>query len=75
MEGNTSLLWTALPLELVLQESGEPLPQCVDVLQEGRVLQVLPVGRGLAMIQRLISGNPQDYLDARWQPGTRIPLV
>lgn len=75
MEQGFSMLWTALPMELVLEDQVTPVPQCVDLIQEGRTLQVLPLGDGAGVIQRLVSTNPQDYLDPRWQPGVRVPLV
>jgi len=75
MESSTSLLWTALPLELVLAEAAAPVSPCINLVQGGRILEVLPVGQGMGVIQRLISTDPQDYLDPAWQPGTRVPLA
>lgn len=75
MEGSASLLWTALPLELVLAEQAAPVSPCINLVHGGRVLEVVPVGGGVGVIQRLISADPQDYLAPEWQPGTRVPLV
>jgi len=75
MGESAALLWTAVPLELVLADSAAPAPQCVSLVRGGRILEVLPVGEGVGVIQRLISADPQDYLAPEWQPGALVPLA
>lgn len=74
-ELGASILWTAMPVELVVDGLEPPAPAAADMVVEGRLLQVLPGERaGTGIVQRLLSTDPQDYLDARWQPGTVINL-
>lgn len=71
------VLWTAMPLELVVEGIDQvqaPAHTMEMSVADGLMLQVVPGADGMGTIQRLISGNAQDYLDARWQPGARIPL-
>lgn len=74
MEPAPGIIWAAIPIELVTEGFGEPFPAPVEVTVEGRLVQVLPGSGGLGSVCRLISGNPQDYLDSRWQPGAQIRL-
>lgn len=68
------VLWTAIPLELVLDPGyGQP-PAAVPLQVDGRQIQARPLGDGRAVVQRLISTRPSDYLDARWQPGRVVWL-
>lgn len=68
------LLWTAMPLELVVDGLAPQASACVELRVEGRLLQVLPGDGGMGTVQRLISTDPRDYLDPRWQPGAPITL-
>jgi len=63
-----------MPLELVMEggPTGQVPPQ--ELWVEGRLLLVEPQEGGMARVIRLISGNPQDYLDPRFQPGTLIRI-
>jgi hypothetical protein len=73
-EDGAGLLWTALPVELVV-EGMEPVAEpTVEMAVEGRLLLVRPGPDGTGSVERLISCSPQDYLDPRWQPGARVPL-
>lgn len=69
------LLWTSIPVELVMDGLTPQVAACVEMNVQGRILQVLPGGDGTGTVQRLISGEPQDYLDPRWQPGTRVAML
>lgn len=71
-EAGPGILWSVVPLELVLE--GEA-PVAVERVVEGRLMQVLPHGDGSATLVRLLSPRPGDYLDPRWQPGSRIALT
>ncbi|MEW8977325.1 MAG: YlzJ-like family protein [Symbiobacterium sp.] len=68
------VLWSALPLELVLEGLVQPPAAVREVVVDGRLLQVTPGGDGHGTVVRLISGRAEDYLDARFQPGARVRL-
>ncbi|MFZ5814323.1 MAG: YlzJ-like family protein [Bacillota bacterium] len=67
-----SILWSVVPMELVTEGMQPPMPPRAELVVEGRVLQVVPEGDGSATLIRLISADPADYLDPRFQPGVRI---
>lgn len=68
------ILWTAMPMELVTQGLVPEAEACVECAVEGRLLLVTPGAHGTGVVQRLISSDPQDYMDPRWQPGAVVPL-
>jgi len=68
------VIWSAMPVELVIEGLGPEAPALSEVVLDGRVLQVNPAGDGTGTLVRLISGDPNDYLDPRFQPGNRIAL-
>lgn len=73
-ELGASILWTAMPVDLVIDGLEPQAPATTEMVVEGRLLQVLPGQGGTGTVQRLLSTDPQDYLDPRWQPGTVINL-
>ncbi|MBP2017624.1 hypothetical protein J2Z79_001009 [Symbiobacterium terraclitae] len=68
------MLWSVMPMELVLEGLSPTLPTMRDVVVDGRLLQVEPGPDGRGTVVRLVSGRAQDYLDPRFQPGARVPL-
>lgn len=66
------ILWTPLPLEQVLDDTGRAFPATEEVVVEGTRLQVEPLDGHRARVVRLLSLDPADYLDPRWQPGQVI---
>lgn len=68
------MIWTALPAAAVLQFGGVSVESTApsEVRIGHRILQVIPHGHGRSQVVRLISGDPRDYLDRRWQPGAII---
>lgn len=66
------ILYTVMPLEAIFQEDEGGGYQ--DLIIEGVQLEVEQTTPGRGRITRIISTNPQDYLDPRWQPGTEVPL-
>ena len=70
-----SVLWSAIPSEWVVDGLLPPAPAAMEMRVEGRLLQVLPGANGTGMVQRLLSTDPQDYLDPRWQPGAQVSLT
>lgn len=80
------ILYTIVPIEDVLQ-GADPLTLAVPGVNGcgkpgapmempigDRRLVVMPERDGTARVVRLISTNPADYLDARWQPGALVKL-
>lgn len=68
------ILHTVMPLELVFADNGPSEPP-VEVEVDGRRLLVQRNGQAWSIV-RLLSSDPADFLDPRWQPGTvlRVPL-
>lgn len=73
-ELGASILWTAMPVDLVTDGLQPEIPAAVDMVVDGRLMQVMPGQGGRGTVQRLLSTDPQDYLDPRWQPGMVINL-
>ena len=66
------ILYTIVPLHQVLEGWDEPRPEPVPFEIEGRTLLVEPDSPYGGRIVRLISGNPNDFLDPAFQPGRRM---
>ena len=69
------ILWSVVPVEVVLEGMGPEMPALREAVVDGRLVQVAPGPDGWGTVVRLISGRPQDYLDARFQPGARVMLL
>ncbi len=63
------MLYTVMPLEEVLDGIDDPPPKLVDVAMGGVLLQVEPLSDFSYRIERVISSDPQVYLDIQYQPG------
>ncbi len=63
------MLYTIYPLELILQTGEELHYFTVSFGQRTFVLEMVD---GQARLVRLISSDPMDYLEPRWQPGTTV---
>lgn len=68
------ILHTVVPLELVLQNFEQMRNQKLREihLRQGVTMLVEESGPYEGTIVRLISPNPQDYLDPRFAPGQKI---
>jgi hypothetical protein len=66
------VLYTIYPPEVVMQ-SKEEEPGYLTLDIQGKTL-VLRLVNGQAQIERIISTDPRDYLDPKWQPGTKVNL-
>lgn len=67
------ILYTIYPPEYVLddpEQAGGAVFQEVEV--EGRKILLEIDGEGQGRISRLISTDPDDFLDPRWNPGNMI---
>ncbi len=72
------VLYTVVPLEIIFDddegEKGDaPGPEQL-VEMDGVPMLVRPDGRGGTVVSRLLSTNPEDFLDPRWQPGTNVKI-
>jgi len=67
------ILYTTMAKELVLEGFEDNVPEYEEIHGLGGIiLQVEPLGFGQAKIVRLISSNPEDYLNPAFQPGQVI---
>jgi hypothetical protein len=65
--------YSVMPLELVFEDR-EHQPKYRETFVNGVHMLIEWTGPSEARIIRLLSPNPQDYLNPRYQPGNRIPL-
>lgn len=70
--GEDVVLYTIVPLHEVLAGWDEPRPEPVSLEIQGRTLLVEPDSPYGGRILRLISGDPNDFLDPAFQPGRRV---
>ncbi len=70
-----SLLHTVMPLELVLQESGKDVVENYELSITGGSIVVEPLSMDKAKIIRVISSEPQVYLQPQLQPGSVIKFL
>lgn len=68
------VLYTIVPPEELLADL-DAERQLITISREGFLMQVEPVSGARGCLVRMLSGNPQDFLDPRWQPGSIIDLV
>jgi hypothetical protein len=66
------IIYSAMPLELVYQGFDEFDPQYEEVEHNGMSMIIEPSGPYQGKIVRLLSCNPQDYLNPSHTPGTVI---
>lgn len=65
--------YTVLPLEAVLEGiDHEDFPRPIEIAVNGVAMEVQPINAQQATIVRLISCNPQDYLNPQYAPGRMI---
>ncbi len=69
------IIWTPLPLELVLDGLDAPPHKVAEIRHLGRILLVEPISATQARIVRVISSDPADYLDASIEPGRVIAMA
>lgn len=73
------LLYTIVPPEAIFGFDGDMEEEetvgnkgelAIEV--QGVSMLVEPAGMGCGRVRRILSTNPQDFLDPRWQPGAMI---
>lgn len=64
--------YTPLPLESVFEGWDKPRSAAKEVVVKGVTMLVEPVNESEAKIVRVISSNPQDFLNPSFSPGKTI---
>lgn len=67
------MLYTIIPYEEVFDE-GDQILSSREISVGGIFMQVQPGDNNSGQIARIISTDPQDYLNPNYQPGTMISL-
>lgn len=68
------ILYTIVPPEELFDEDVEPVAS-VEASIHGTPALVTPIGEGKARIERLLSTDPDHFLDPALQPGTIVSLA
>ncbi|NLJ34051.1 MAG: hypothetical protein GX349_05615 [Firmicutes bacterium] len=69
------ILYTTMPLETVLQGLEDLHPSYLEMEVAGTRLVIEETGLGQGRIVRLLSTDPQDYLNPALQPGMVISFA
>ncbi len=70
------IYYSTVPLEVVYAEESSPEEsQIKEVEIDGVAMVIRMLSSTEAQVERLLSPNPQDYLNPRYYPGSRIRLV
>ncbi|HZK23771.1 MAG TPA: YlzJ-like family protein [Oscillospiraceae bacterium] len=68
------MLWTVMPLEMVMEGSDSFAPTYTEISWQESTLVVEPLEMNTARVVRIISTNPEDYLNPQVQPGSIIQI-
>lgn len=73
------MLYTIVPIETIFEEedsagTGVFSPTPIMIRRDGIDLLVEQMPGGEYRIQRLISTNPRDFLNPKWQPGSILSI-
>lgn len=73
------MLYTIVPIETIFEEEessgiGKFTPAPITIRRDGIELLAEQLPGGEYRIQRLISTNPQDFLNPKWQPGSILAI-
>ncbi|MGE5484534.1 MAG: YlzJ-like family protein [Ignavibacteriales bacterium] len=66
------ILYTVMPVEEVMQQDEKR--RTIEIRVRGRIIQVEPVSPTEGRVVRVISTDPQDFLDPATQPGSLVSL-
>ncbi|UNC91858.1 YlzJ-like family protein [Candidatus Contubernalis alkaliaceticus] len=69
------ILYTALPQELIWEGYSDFSPKYQEITKGGRILLIEPLSFNQGKVVRLISSNPQDYMNPSFQPGEIINIM
>lgn len=66
------IIYSPVPLEQIVEGIEDKVKPLEEIQVDSVVMQVQPVDKYHARIVRLISPNPQDYLNPAYAPGRTI---
>jgi hypothetical protein len=72
------ILYTILPDQAVLPEEDEVEEHAKKqrfIEMDGLLLLIEPISESECKIVRMISSDPQNYLDSRYQPGNIVSMI
>ena len=67
------MLWTVIPEDIVMANS-DKINALQEVTYKNRKVLGYPTGQGKLCVVRIISSNPRDFMDQRFQPGSIIDV-
>lgn len=66
------IIYSAMPIELILEGMDSYRPTYSEIQIDGLTMMVEPLTPYSGKVVRLISPNPQDYLNPSYAPGSVI---
>ena len=69
------ILYTMMPQELIFPSEPDAFHHQCTIMHEGVELLVETTSGDTGRIVRILSTDPQHYLDERFAPGTKISLL
>lgn len=66
------IIYTSMPLELVYEGYDEFKPVYEEIQHNGVTMLIEPNGAYQGKVVRLLSNNPQDFLNPSYSPGSII---
>ncbi len=69
------ILYTMMPQELIFPSESDAFHHQCTIIQDGVELLVETTSDDIGRIVRILSTDPQHYLDPRFSPGTKISLL
>ncbi|QGG48243.1 YlzJ-like family protein [Heliorestis convoluta] len=66
------IIYTPLPAEMVLQGLEPDLPKMSNIIYQGRSVMGYKQEDGHYELARIISTDPQDFLNPDFQPGRKV---
>jgi len=66
------IIYTSMPLELVYEGYNEFNPKYEEIEHQGVKMMIEPFSPYKGRVVRLMSSNPQDYLNPSYSPGSII---
>lgn len=71
----TSVLYTVYPLDVLFEDEDMPSVTYVRATVSGIPVLVEPMGNGRGRIERVLSTDPEHFLDPTIRPGTTVLLM
>lgn len=75
LEGETSVILYTIASPEEVFDDGDRSPELVEVVVNGVSALAQPVGDGTGRIERVISTDPDHFLDPQLQPGELVQLL